>query len=146
MSNNQIDELMNNQNHILEAIQNLNERLVVVEEKLNDDHADEVKNIVETQAMIDKIIVKNSDDIVLMKKAYIEVREEGNTKDLKSEIAIELMKIDAKIEELGDKEKVIIESVKTCYFYKIKLDRVHKTKRSPNPVAKEIILKFLKTC
>ena len=95
MSNNQIDELMNNQNHILEAIQNLNERLVVVEEKLNDDHADEVKNIVETQAMIDKIIVKHSDDIILMKKAYIEDREEGNTKDLKSEIAIELMKIDA---------------------------------------------------
>ena len=88
MSNNQIDELMNNQNHILEAIQNLNERLVVVEEKLNDDHADEVKNIVETQAMIDKIIVKHSDDIILMKKAYIEDREEGNTKDLKSEIAI----------------------------------------------------------
>ena len=70
-----MDELMNNQNHILEAIQNLNERLVVVEEKLNDDHVDEVKNIVETQAMIDKIIVKNSDDIILMKKLTLKIEK-----------------------------------------------------------------------
>ena len=34
---NQIEELLNNQTHILETIRNLNERLETIEEKVNDD-------------------------------------------------------------------------------------------------------------
>ena len=47
---------------------NLNERLTSMEEKIDDQKMLEVKEILESQAIIDEIIVKNTDDIVLMKK------------------------------------------------------------------------------
>ena len=64
----EIDELHRNQNHILEAVQNLNERLEKMEEKLDDQKCDEFKEILNSQRMIDEIIVKNSDDIALLMK------------------------------------------------------------------------------
>ena len=64
----QIKELLENQEHILEAVKNLNERLERIEQKTNDEKLDDIKNILESQTMIDEIIVKNSDDIILMKK------------------------------------------------------------------------------
>ena len=64
----QIKEELENQEHILEAIKNLNERLEVIEKKTNDDKLDDIKHIIESQTMMDEIIVKNSDDIISMKK------------------------------------------------------------------------------
>ena len=64
-----IEELSKNQNVILEAVQNLNERLKAIEENLNEGYLDDVKEIVDSQAVIDEIIVQNSDDIALIKKA-----------------------------------------------------------------------------
>ena len=55
-----IAELMMNQKHILEAIKYLNER---IEYKAKNENTNEVNVILESQAMIDQIIVKNADDI-----------------------------------------------------------------------------------
>ena len=56
-------ELEENQNHMLKAIQNLNERLEGMEKRKN-----EVQDIFKSQSMIDEILVKNSDDITVIKK------------------------------------------------------------------------------
>ena len=53
-------ELMMNQKHILEAIKYLNE---CIEYKAKNENTNEVNDILESQAMIDQIIVKNADDI-----------------------------------------------------------------------------------
>ena len=58
-----IEELFQNQTYILEAVNNLNERLTSIEERLDDQRMLEVKEILESQAIIDEIIVKNTDDI-----------------------------------------------------------------------------------
>ena len=62
---NDIAELMMNQKHILEAIKYLNER---IEYKAKNENTNEVNDILESQAMIDQIIVKNSDDILIIRK------------------------------------------------------------------------------
>ena len=64
----QVDELMRNQNHILEAIKYLNEKVEEMIDKTKDDKSREVENILESQAMLDELIVKNSDDILFIKK------------------------------------------------------------------------------
>ena len=56
-------ELEENQNHMLKAIQNLNERLEGMEKRKN-----EVQDIFKSRSMIDEILVKNSDDITVIKK------------------------------------------------------------------------------
>ena len=66
--NDKIEELFRNQNHILEAVKNLNERLETIEEKYDDQRFVEVKEILKSQTMIYEIIVNNSDDIALMLK------------------------------------------------------------------------------
>ena len=63
-----IKELMDNQTHILEALKYLDERLINVEDKTVDSQTKEIKDILESQAMKDEIIVKNSDQILAMKK------------------------------------------------------------------------------
>ena len=72
-------ELQENQNHMLKAITNLNERLEGLEKREN-----EVQDILESQAMIDEILVKNSDDITVIKKT-------------KEDNAISIKNLDAKI-------------------------------------------------
>ena len=64
----QIKEVLENQDHILEAIKILNERVGVIEDKSVDEKLENPDNILRSQAMIDGIIVKNSDEIVLIKK------------------------------------------------------------------------------
>ena len=59
---------MNNQNHILTAIKYLDEKVKDVIDKAEDTESDEIKNIIESKAMLDGIIVKHSDDILVMKK------------------------------------------------------------------------------
>ena len=65
----QVRELMKNQNHILEAIKYLDERVKDIIDKEDNDKGNEVDNILESQAMIDQIIVQNSDAIAALKKA-----------------------------------------------------------------------------
>ena len=65
---NDISELMTNQKHMLEAIKYLHEQIEDIFKKAKNDKTDEVDNIIESQAMIDKLIVKNCDDILLIKK------------------------------------------------------------------------------
>ena len=64
----QVNELIENQNHILVAIKNLDGRLKEPTNKENDKESIDVRDILESQVMIDQIIVKNSDDILVMKK------------------------------------------------------------------------------
>ena len=59
----QVFELQNNQKHMLEVIKHLSEKLKDIENKEHD-----VKDVLESQAVIDEIIVKNSDDILVIKK------------------------------------------------------------------------------
>ena len=61
--NDQIQELFKNQNCIIEAVENWNERLETIEEKLDEGKIDEIKEIRGSQAIIDEIAVKNSDDM-----------------------------------------------------------------------------------
>ena len=81
----QVFELQNNQKQMLEVIKHLSERLKDIEDKEND-----VKDVLESQAVIDEIIVKNSDDILAIKK----------TKDIN---AVAIKTLEAKLETL-DKE------------------------------------------
>ena len=91
----QIEEIIDNQNHILEAVRNLNERLEVIEGRVDDDKINDLKEIIEFKAMIDEELVKNSDDIALMNK----MKQENNDslKLLKSKIDI----LDKEIEKRG---------------------------------------------
>ena len=63
-----VNELMRNQTNILEAIKFLINRVDdIIEKKKN---FDEVENIVDSQTMIDELIVKNTDDIYRIKKIH----------------------------------------------------------------------------
>ena len=97
----QVFELQNNQNHMLEVIKHLSERLKDIENKEHD-----VKDVLESQAVIDEIIVKNADDILVIKK----------TKD-KNAIAIKTLEakletLDKEIERRATNLKSQLESVK----------------------------------
>ena len=70
----QVDELMKNQRHILEAVNYLDERIKEVIAKSKDNESNDIKNILDSQAMIDELLVKNSDDIEIMKKSKEENR------------------------------------------------------------------------
>ena len=59
---------MTNQDIILEAVKNLNERVEVIENKVDDDKLNDLKDIIESQAVIDEVVVKTSDDIARMQK------------------------------------------------------------------------------
>ena len=67
--------VVGNQTHILNAVQNLNERLLAIEEKVDDEKLNDLKDITETQGMIDALIVKNSDDITRLIKQKTENNE-----------------------------------------------------------------------
>ena len=94
-----VEELFQNQKYILEAVANLNERLAKLEEKIDNQNVDEVKEILDSQAIIDEIIVKNSDDILQIQK----VKEE-NADMLKS--------LKDRIDILDDEAKEIIREKK----------------------------------
>ena len=61
-------KLNKNQNHVLEAIKDLNERLEHLEDIFKDDRLNNLREIIESQEIIDGIIVKNTDDMILIKK------------------------------------------------------------------------------
>ena len=64
----QVVELNKNQNHVLEAIKDLNERLEHLEDIFKDDKLNNLQEIIESQDIIDGIVVKNADDMILIKK------------------------------------------------------------------------------
>ena len=64
----QVNELMKNQRHILEAIKYLDERVENSTKKAPANENNDVQDILESQKMIDGIIVKNADDIAVIKK------------------------------------------------------------------------------
>ena len=74
----QIERVISNQKYLLNTVKNLDERLLEVEKRLDDDKVKEIRNIIEGQALIDEIIVKNSDDIKLMLKVKNQNQNELN--------------------------------------------------------------------
>ena len=89
----QIDELLENQNSIVDAVKNLNERLEAIEKKMDDESIKIMKDILEGQAMIDEVIVKNTDDIALMKR----IKQEN--KDAIKSLEAKIDKLDKEIEK-----------------------------------------------
>ena len=85
----QVNELMENQNHMLVKIKYLDEKLKEIFSNAHDKETDEIKDILESQGMIDGIIVKNTDDILAMKKT-------------KEENAVALRTVEAKIQIINE--------------------------------------------
>ena len=63
---------------MLNAIKNLNGRLEAIEEKVDDNKIKDLKDILESQSLIDEIVVNNSDDIAIMKKVQMKIRKKTN--------------------------------------------------------------------
>ena len=93
----QVRELMKNQKHILEAIKYLDDRIKDIIDKSEPDKRKEVENILENQAMIDQIIVQNSDAILALQKA-------------KDKNVAAIKQIDAKIDNI-DYEIVVTKKI-----------------------------------
>ena len=98
-NNEQINQLMENQTHILNAIKYLDERMTKVDEKELEKHRGEIKDILQSQAMLDEIIVKSSDDILLMKKA-------------KEENVVAIQMLDAKLDKINEVLKMTKKEIK----------------------------------
>ena len=111
----QVKELTENQKHILEAIKNLNERMESDFVKVDDEKIKDVNNLIESQGMIDQIVVKNSDDIMVIKK-----RKEDNSVAIKTletkidaienEIMTTIQTIQAKLDK-STTEKEVLENI-----------------------------------
>ena len=84
----QVMELEKDQTHMLEAIKYLNDRLEAMEKKESN-----LKDFLESQGTIDEIIVKNCDDIHIMKRT-----KENNEKSIKN-IEAKIETIDQEIEK-----------------------------------------------
>ena len=63
-----IKEIVETQDHILKAIKHLNERLEALVNRRSNYNPEDVRNILQSQEMIDAIVVKNSDDILILRK------------------------------------------------------------------------------
>ena len=104
----QIERVISNQKYLLNTVKNLDERLLEVEKRLDDDKVKEIRNIIEGQALIDEIIVKNSDDIKLMLKVKNQNQNELNR--LESQINALDQEIKEKINDIesqfNDENKV----------------------------------------
>ena len=59
---------MENQKHILEAIEYLDEEIKGIKEERKDNKNIQVDNVVRRQAMLDEIVAKNCDDIKMLMK------------------------------------------------------------------------------
>ena len=68
----QRNKLKNNQEHVIEAISNLNDRFWAIEGIIDVGQLKDAKNIWERQAMIDELIVKNSDELIVKHSSRME--------------------------------------------------------------------------
>ena len=133
----QVNELAENQKHILVAIKYLKERMEHMLKKFDDEKTDDVNEILESQEMIDALVVKNSDDIILIKKLRDEnslamKTLESKIDDINKEIGTSIKTIQAKLDvskiEQNDKDDEVEVShnedkradkskEKTCKFF-----------------------------
>ena len=109
--NEQVKKLTDIQKHILEAIKYLNERLESNLEKVNDDQIKDVNNIIESQAMMDQLVVKNSDDIIAIRKRKDENQLaiktlEAKIEFMEKEIGETIQNIEAKLDQTSEEDKV----------------------------------------
>ena len=107
----QVKELTINQNHILEKIKYLNESLEAIIAKNDNEQIKDVKNIVESQAMIDELIVKNADDIISIKKLKNDNSDAIKTLEAKidlidEEIGVRIHNIQANVEKEKDEQTI----------------------------------------
>ena len=58
----QMEEILKNQSYILNALANLNERVISIEEKIDESKIDDLKGVLDSQTLIDELLVKNSDE------------------------------------------------------------------------------------
>ena len=116
--NEQVSELMVNQKHMLEAIKYLNERMEDIIENAKEAKDNQIENILESQGMIDGIIVKNSDDIRILKKTkeqnslaikHIEEKIDMIDKELKRTKNV----VEEKANKDRNKSEVVQEGVKS---------------------------------
>ena len=63
------------------AIKGLTERVKVIEEKRTEDEDKDIKEIVETQRVIDEILVSNSDAIKRLNKELLQAQEANANKN-----------------------------------------------------------------
>ena len=118
-----LEELLTNQDIILEAVKNLNERIEVIENKVDDDKLSDLKDIIETQAVIDEVVVKSSDDIALMQKVKNENSRairmlESKIETLDKEIQKKLKELPQNEEKIDKEEPTKNEEIKKiCKFY-----------------------------
>ena len=91
-----VKELVVNQDHMLNAIKFLSEKLEEVTEKVNNDKSD-VRELLESQAMIDALVVKTSDDILSIKKA-------------KEENLAAIKKLDTKIDQMKKEIETVVKN------------------------------------
>ena len=106
-----IDDLMTNQRHILEAIKYLKEQVedIVKKDKVMNEKDVDVDRILESQAMIDELLFKTCDDILRIKK-------------MKEENADNIKVLDKKIDKI-DKKKITRKRISCAEVSRI--DRVN---------------------
>ena len=117
--NDQIEEVLKNQNYIIEAVTNLNARLEAIEKQSDDEQTTDLKEILESQALIDGIMVNNSDDIALMKKLKQENKDAIKCLEYRIEILGKEIKMRNAESITGNKEEEHdLERKETvCKFY-----------------------------
>ena len=94
----QVNKLTENQKYILEAIKYLKERMEHMLKKFDDEKTDDVNEILESQVMIDALVVKNSDDIILIKK-------------LRDENSVAIKTLESKIDDINKEIGSSIETI-----------------------------------
>lgn len=97
----QVETLKNNQEHVIEAFKNLNDRFGAIEGIIDVGQLKDAKNIVESQAMIDELIVKNADDIKIL--------QEWKKRNLEA-----IQNMDQEIKTVKDMEIKIMENIRVA--------------------------------
>ena len=114
----QVEELMRNQTFILEAVRNLNERLEMIEQNYDVEKMNEIQEILDSQAVIDEVIVKNSDDIANMKKSKDENGDLIKSLDAKIDLLdTEIKRRENELELFTEIDNEQTENNKICRFY-----------------------------
>jgi hypothetical protein len=83
---------------IMDALANLNDRVIAIEEKIDDSTIDDLKGVLDSQTLIDELLVKNSDDIISMKK--VKQENDDAIKNLVSIIEVLDRELEVRTEEL----------------------------------------------
>ena len=95
----QVQNFKNNQEHVIEAVKDLNDRFGAIESVIDLEKLKELKDILKSQEMLDELLVKNSDDIKLL--------QNWKNDNLKAQekISQEMMKITDREREILEKNQ-----------------------------------------